>query len=55
MFFEILLNSLNTHDQIEHSIDLVKEKMSCIDCVYNISQDKFVAFRNYIINVLKKN
>ena len=44
MFFEMLLNNLNTHDQIEHSIDFVKEKMSRIDCVYNMSQNKFVAF-----------
>ena len=55
IFFEILLNNLNTHDQIEHSINFVKEKMSRINCVYNISQNEFVAFRNYIINVLKKN
>ena len=50
----MLLNNLNTHDQIEHLIDLIKEKMSCIDCIYNILQDEFIAFRNYIANVLKK-
>ena len=33
----MLLNNLNTHDQIEHSIDLMKEKTLRIDCVYNIS------------------
>ena len=55
MFFETLLNNLNTHDQVEHSIDLVKEKTSRIDCVYNISQNKLVALRNYIADVLKKN
>ena len=54
MFFETLLNSLNTHDQIKHSINFVKEKTSRIDCVYNMSQDEFVAFRNYIANVLKR-
>ena len=37
MFFEILLNNLNTHDQVEHSIDLVKEKTPRINCVYNMS------------------
>ena len=37
MFFEVLLNNLNTHDQIKHSIDLVKKKTPCIDCVYNMS------------------
>ena len=54
MFFEILSNNLNTHNQIEHSIDFVKEKTSRIDCVYNMSQNEFVVFRNYIVNVLKK-
>ena len=54
MFFKILLNNLNTHDQVEHLIDFVKKKTSRIDCVYNMSQDKFATFRNYIINVLKK-
>ena len=51
----MLSNNLNTHDQIKHSINLVKEKTSRIDCVYNMSQDEFAAFRNYIANVLKKN
>ena len=55
MFFEVLSNSLNTHNQVEYSINFVKEKMSRIDCVYNMSQDELVAFRNYIANVLKKN
>ena len=44
MFFEILLNNLNTHDQVKHLINFVKEKMLCIDCVYNMSQNKFIAF-----------
>ena len=55
MFFKMLLNNLNTHDQIEHSIDFVKEKTSRINCVYNMSQNELVAFRNYITNALKKN
>ena len=55
MFFEMLLNNLNTHDQVEHSIDFVKKKTSRIDCVYNMSQDEFIMFRNYIANALKKN
>ena len=54
MFFETLLNNLNTHDQVEHSINLVKEKTSRIDCVYNILQDEFAAFQNYIADALKK-
>ena len=55
MLFEILSNNLNTHDQVKYSIDFVNEKTSRIDCVYNKSQDKFFAFRDYIVNVLKKN
>ena len=55
MFFKILLNNLNTHDQVEHLINFVKEKRSRINCVYNISQDELAAFQNYIVNVLKKN
>ena len=51
----MLSNNLNTHDQIEHLIDFIKEKTSRIDCVYNMSQDEFITFRNYIANVLKKN
>ena len=54
MFFKMLSNNLNTHDQIKHSINFVKKNTSRINCVYNISQDKFIAFRNYIVNVLKK-
>ena len=44
MFSEVLLNNLNTHDQVEHSINFVEKKTPRIDCVYNMSQDKFVAF-----------
>ena len=55
MFFKMLSNNLNTHDQIEHSINFVKKKTLRIDCVYNMSQDEFVAFQNCIANVLKKN
>ena len=54
MFFEMLSNNLNTHDQVEYSIDFMKKKTSRIDCVYNMSQNELVAFRNYIANALKK-
>ena len=42
---------------IKSNIQLIswKKKTSRIDCVYNMSQDEFVVFRNYIANVLKKN
>ena len=55
MFFEKLLNNLNTHDQIEYSINFMNEKTLRIDYVYNILQNKLIALRNYIANVLKKN
>ena len=54
IIFKILLNNLNTYDQVEYLFNFINEKTSRIDCVYNISQDKFVAFRNYIANALKK-
>ena len=55
MFCKILLNYLNMQDQVEHSIDFVNRKTLRIDCVYNMLQDNFIAFRNYIVNALKKN
>ena len=55
MFSEMLSNNLNTHDQVEHSIDFVKRKTPRIECVYNMSQNELAAFRNYIADVLKKN
>ena len=51
----MLSNNLNTHDQVEYSINFVKEKTSRIDCVYNMLQDELAALRNHIANVLKKN
>ena len=33
----------------------MNEKQSRINCVYNMLQNEFIALRNYIINVLKKN
>ena len=51
----MLSNNLNMHDQIEHSINFMKKKTSRINCMYNMSQDKFIAFQNYIANALKKN
>ena len=55
MFFEMLSNNFNTHDQVEHSIDLVNEKTLRIGYVYNMSQDELVALRNYIADALNKN
>ena len=37
MFFEMLSNNLNMHDQVKHSINFVKEKTSRIDYIYNMS------------------
>jgi len=37
VFSEILSDSLNTHDQMKHLIDLMKNKMSCIEFIYKMT------------------
>ena len=54
-FFEILSNSLNTHDQMKHFIDLIESKMSRVDLIYNMSQNELAAIREYLASALKKN
>jgi len=36
VFSEILSDSLNTHDQMKHFIDLMKSKMFCIESIYKM-------------------
>ena len=55
IFSKTLFDSLNTHDQMKYAIDLIKEKTSSTDCVYNMSHDELSAIREYIANALKKN
>jgi len=37
VFSEILSDSLNMHDQMKHFIDLMKNKMSCIESIYKMT------------------
>jgi len=37
VFSEILSDSLNTHDQMKHFINLMKSKMSCIESIYKMT------------------
>jgi len=37
VFSEILSDSLNMHDQMKHFIDLMKNKMSCIEFIYKMT------------------
>jgi len=54
VFSEILSDSLNTHDQMKHFIDLMKNKMSCIESIYKMTQDELVAIRDYLNSALEK-
>ncbi len=54
MFSKILSDSLNMHDQMKHLIDLMKSKMSCIESIYKMTQDKFTVIWNYLNSTLEK-
>ncbi len=43
VFSEIFSDSLNTHDQMKHFINLMKNKMSCIESIYKMTQDELAA------------
>ena len=55
VFLEKLFNNFNTHDQIEHFINLLFEKLFKRNLIYNISHDEFAAIKDYLNNALKKN
>ena len=55
VFLEKLFDNLNTHDQIEHFIDLLFEKLFEENLIYNMSYNKFATIKNYLNNVFKKN
>ncbi len=40
VFSEILSDSLNMYNQMKHLIDLMKNKMSCIESIYKMTQDE---------------
>ena len=55
IFSKKLFNNLNTHDQIEHSIDLLSEKLFKKNSIYNMSYDELAAIKDYLNNAFKKN
>jgi len=54
VFSEILSDSLNTHDQMKHLIDLMKSKMSRIESIYKMTRDELAVIRDYLDSVLEK-
>ena len=54
MFLKFFFDNLNTHDQIKHAIDLINDKISCIESIYNISRDELRVIKNYLASTLKK-
>ena len=54
VFSEILSDSLNTHDQVEHPIDLVKGKMPRTGPIYRMTRDELAAIRDYLDSALEK-
>ena len=55
IFSEKLFDNFNTHDQIEHFINLLFEKLFKRDLIYNMSHDKFATIENYLKNAFEKN
>ena len=54
IFSKELFNNFNTHNQIEHLIDLLFNKLFKSDLIYNISHNELAAIKNYLNNALKK-
>ncbi len=54
VFSKILSDSLNTHDQIKHLIDLMKNKIFCIKFIYKMTWDELAVIRDYLNSMLKK-
>ena len=53
-FSKIVNDSLNTHNQIEHSIDLMNDKIFKSNSIYNMSQNELVIIRKYFENAQRK-
>ena len=53
-FFEILSDSLNTHNQVKHAINLKNEQMPKFESIYNMSQDELAIIREYLENAQQK-
>ena len=54
VFSKKLFNNFNTHDQIEHLINLLFNKLFKNDLIYNMSYNEFAAIKNYLNNTFKK-
>ena len=54
MFSKTFFDSLNTYDQMKHAIDLIDDKMSRIESIYNMSQNELRVIKNYLASALKK-
>ncbi len=54
VFSEILSDSLNMHDQMKHFIDLMKNKMFCIESIYKITWDELTVIWDYLDSALEK-
>ena len=55
VFSEKLSDNFNTHDQIEHFIDLLFEKLFRKNSIYNISYNEFATIKDYLNSAFKKN
>lgn len=53
-FSEELSDSLNTHDQVEHAIDLVPGSQPKPGPIYNMSQDELATIRDYLASATEK-
>ena len=53
-FLKKLFNNFNTHDQIEHFINLLFNKLFKSDLIYNMSYNELATIKDYLNNTLKK-
>ena len=54
VFFKTFSNNLNTHNQIEHIINLQSNKLLRYKFIYNMSHNEFIVIRNHFENALIK-
>ena len=55
VFSKKLFDNFNTHDQIEHFINLLSEKLFKRGLIYNMSHNELAAIKDYLNNAFKKN
>ena len=53
-FSKIASDNLNTHDQVEHSIDLVNDRILKSNSIYNMSQNELAIIRKYLESAQRK-